>query len=312
MCNFVSTFSLMLKSSGKILKAHIAILIVNIIYGANFSIAKTVMPSHIKPIGFILIRVVIALALFFLISPLIKTERLDKKDLLRLILCGLFGVAINQMLFFKGLALTYPINGAIIMTATPILVLIIAATLIKEKVTFRKALGIILGTSGALALLVFGKEISFNSDTFLGDIYIFINAVSYGIFLVIAKPLMKKYHPITVIKWTFLFGTIFVVPFGIKEFQEIQWELFSSYIWMNVAYVVIGTTFLAYLLNTIALESLSPSVVSIYIYIQPILVASIALVAGNDQLTLIKIVSSFLIFLGVYLVSTPIRYLDVK
>lgn len=265
------------------------------------------MPRYIKPLGFVTLRVSIAFLLFLLMQKLFIREKVAGKHHLILALCGLFGVAINQMLFFKGLSLTTPINGAIIMTTNPILVLITAAVILKERVTGRKVLGIVLGIMGALLLLMVGKHISFSSDSFKGDIFIFINAMSYGIFLVIAKPLMKMYKPVTVIMWTFFYGSLVVVPFGVSELREVVWGSLTPGLWVGVFYVVIGVTFVAYLLNTIALNTLSPSVVSFYIYLQPLFTTLIAFVLGNDRLTPVKIVSSLLIFAGVYLISIPSR-----
>lgn len=284
-------------------RAHIAVTIVNILYGANFAIAKTVMPAYIKPLGFIVLRVAVTLVLFSLIALGLKKDPVDRKDLPRLALCGLFGVALNQMFFFKGLSLTFPINGAIIMTTSPILVVIIAAILIREKITWQKALGVLLGASGAVALLTVGKELSFHSDTFLGDILILLNAIFFGIFMVLSKPLLKKYKPLTVIRYCFLFGIVLVTPFGWSEFTAIDWASFTPAVWMGVLYVVIGVTFFAYLLNTVALNTLSPSVVSTYIYVQPLVASSIAMMLGKDKLTAVHLFSAALVFTGVYLVS---------
>jgi drug/metabolite transporter (DMT)-like permease len=287
------------------LKAHLSVFVVNLIYGANFSIAKGVMPRYLEPLGFVTVRVLVSFALFYIIHRFFIKESPEKKDIPRLALCGVFGVAINQMLFFKGLSLTTPINGAIIMTTNPIMVLIIAAFLIREKITMRKVAGITAGLSGALLLILTGKNLSFGENTVLGDFAIFLNAISWGIFLVIAKPLMKKYNPITIITWAFFFGTMLVIPFGYEEFTRISWETMPGKVWLAVAYVVLAVTFIAYLLNTIALNTLSPSVVSFYIYLQPLFATLIALASGHDTLNAVKITSSVLIFLGVYLISLP-------
>ena len=287
----------------KILIAHLLLFIVNFLYGANYLIAKMVMPAYLLPTGFILLRVLVSGLLFFLVAPMFKREKIERKDFFLLAFCGLTGVALNQVLFFKGLALTTPINASIIMTTTPVLVLVVAAILIKEKITLRKIFGIALGASGAIMLLTLGKSISFNSDTFRGDLFVFLNALSYGVFLVIVKPLMKKYHPITIIKWVFFSGFFFVLPFGYDEFLAIQWAFLPAKIWLGITYVVIGTTFIAYLLNTVALNVMPSSIVSIYIYLQPIIASGFALFYGQDQLSFLKIVSALLIFAGVYLVS---------
>lgn len=287
------------------IKAHIALFLVAMIYGANYTIAKEVLDNgHIRPIGFILMRVLTGLILFSIIHTFYIKEKVERKDFFRLILCGLFGVAINQAFFFSGLKLTTPINASLIMTTTPILVLIASSIIIGEKITWRKILGIVAGGSGAVLLILNGKSINFEKTQILGDFMIFINASSYGIYLVIVKSLMEKYNPITVVKWVFIFGTFFVFPFGIDELTEVNWVAFDYSIWLAVTYVLICTTFLAYLFNAYALKTVNPSVVSIYIYLQPLLATMIALMFAKDNLGVIKIISGVLIFAGVYLVSS--------
>lgn len=284
------------------LKAHLALLGANIIYGLNYSIAKDVMPEYILPFGFIFCRVIGALFLFWLAHSFIY-EKVEKKDLLLLAICGFFGVAANQLMFFYGLNITTPINAGIIMTSNPILVLIASAIILKNRITKTKIAGILLGISGALLLLLFKTDFSFGSETLLGDLFIFLNALSYGVYLVLAVPLMKKYSPMTVIKWVFTFGFIFVLPFGWNQFTEIDWSSFNSSIWLKFSFVIVGTTFLAYLFNIYGLKKLNPSVVSTYIYLQPLLAALFAIWAGKDELDWIKVTAAILIFSGVYLVS---------
>jgi drug/metabolite transporter (DMT)-like permease len=290
------------------LKAHLAILTANIIYGANFTIAKEVMPKYIYPSGFILLRVAGALSLYWLFSFFFPKEKVERKDLFTLFLCGLFGVAINQLLFFAGLNITTPINAGIVMITTPIMVLIGANVMIKERITIYKLAGIVLGVLGAFLLIGAGKSVSFNANTALGDFFILVNAASFAIYMVMVKPLMAKYQTITVLKYVFLFGFLFVVPFGLPEVLVVDWQNIPRVIWYAILFVVIATTFFAYTLNTYALRILSPSIVSIYIYLQPILAAAIALYYGKDHLTFIKVLSAVMIFLGVYLVSrSPVK-----
>ena len=231
------------------LLAHLALFTANLIYGINYTVAKDVMPDYIQPLGFIFLRVSGAIVLFWFCFRFFFYEKVEKKDLLKLAICGLFGVAINQMLFFKGLNLTTPINAAVIMVTNPILVLIMSAVLATEKITKRKLLGIAAGATGAISLITYGGAVEMNTDHFWGNIMVLINAASYGVYLVLVKPLMKKYKPITVISWVFIFGFIFVIPFGWGEFQAIDWGNMPSHILWSVAFVVLGTTFTAYLLN---------------------------------------------------------------
>ena len=286
------------------IKVHIALFATNLIYAANYTIAKEVMPDYIERFGFILLRVSGALLLFWIFHKIFSTEKVAKRDLFKLAICGLFGVAINQLLFFKGLNITTPINAAIIMTSNPILVLLFSAFMIKEFITGKKIAGIVIGITGAVLLIAFGKNFSFGSTTFSGDLMILINSTSYGIYLVLVKPLMAKYSPLTVIKWVFTFGFLYVLPFGFMEFTHINWNAMPLNIWMSVFFVVIATTFIAYLLNIYALKHVSPTIVSYYVYLQPLLATAIALFLNKDELSLIKIVSAIFIFTGVYLVSS--------
>ena len=289
----------------RIFLSHIALIIVNLIYALNYTIAKDVMPEYIQPSGFILLRVIGGSILFFLTYLFFVKERVKKKDFFRLMLCGLFGVAINQLFFFEGLNLTTPINAAIIMTISPVLVIITSAIIIKEKITVRKIIGIILGLIGACILILNSGDISFENDFFTGNILVLINATSYAIYLVLVKTLMKRYNPITVMFYVFIFGLIFVLPFGIDEIQKIDLTTFNEQIYLKIGFVVICTTFIAYMFNAFALKSLNPSVVSVYIYLQPLLASLIAIALNSDSLSLVKIFSAIFIFSAVFLVSIP-------
>ncbi|HAP00329.1 MAG TPA: EamA family transporter [Bacteroidetes bacterium] len=283
--------------------AHLYLFFANLIYGVSFTIAKDVVPHFIGPFGAIVIRVTVSLILFVLVHALFIKEKIRREDVLLLFACGVFGVAINQLFFFKGISITTPIHGALIMTITPILVLLLSGILKDEKITPLKVSGILIGIMGALVIVIFGKEISFNASTMSGDLFVMLNATSYAVYLVIVKPLMKKYHPLTIIKWVFLFGWIFVVPAGWNEFQAIDWKSLPPAIWFELSFIVIATTFFAYLFNILALQTANPSVVGIYIYVQPALATIFAMILGRDDLNAIKILATALIFAGVYLVS---------
>ncbi|MCB9296914.1 MAG: DMT family transporter [Lewinellaceae bacterium] len=288
----------------KIVKAHVALFLVALIYGANYTIAKVVMDGgYLSPLAFILLRVSTAVVLFWLFHRALVREPVARADLGRLALCGLFGVALNQMFFFAGLNRTTPINASLIMTTTPVLVLVASALLLGERITGRKVMGIVLGAAGAILLIAYGERVSFGHEGFTGDLLVFLNAGFFGVYLVLVKKLMVKYHPVTVVKWAFTFGILFVVPFGAPGLLDVEWGRFTPAIWLAVFYVLICTTFLAYLFNAYALSIVNASVVSIYIYLQPLLATLIALAFAQDRLTGIKILAATLIFTGVYLVS---------
>ena len=268
------------------------------------------MPNKIGPSGFITLRVIGGGLLFGLVGVFSGFEKVEKSDFFRLAICGLTGVAINQLCFFNGLSITSPVHASLIMTINPIFVLIASAMILGSSITIRKLLGIALGGTGAAILLLNTPDANTaNGPSLKGDILILINALSYGIYLVIVKPLMSKYRPLTVISWVFLFGAIFAVPIGLDEVFIISWANFSSNDWLSVLYVVIGTTFLAYLLNIYALGSVEPTVVSIYIYLQPIIVTFLSFVLAYGELNLQTFGCAMAIFTGVWLVSVPKGYL---
>ncbi len=293
-------------------KAHLALFAVNALYGANHVVAKGVMPEHLTPSVFIFLRAAGATLLFWIINLLFVREKIDRKDFFLLAACGLFGVTINQLFFFHGLSLTSSINSGIIMTINPILVVFLSYLILKEAITWRKSLGIILGAIGAIFLtLTAGTG---HGDSTLGDIFIFINAMSYAMYLVLVKPLMKKYAPLTVITYVFSFGLTFVVcyPPTLAELSMTDFASIPADIIYVILFVILGVTFLTYLLTVYGLKFLTPSVSSAYIYLQPVLVMLFAYLLSSvglaedytDTITLEKVLYMLLIFTGVYLTSS--------
>lgn len=286
-------------------KAHLALLTVAVIYSANYVIAKDLMPFYIAPRAFIFMRVVGATVLFFALGYFAKSsQKIERSDWLRVFLCGFFGVAANQILFFEGLNLSTPINASVIMTSNPVLVLMMSAILLKEKLKPIKIVGVLLGGVGAVLLILS----SANGDYTLpavsrGNLLIFFNATSYAIYLVIVKPLMRKYDALLVIKWVFAAGLVFVVPLGFGKFTEIEWNTWTPQVITAAVFVVVCTTFMAYLFNVFALKTLSSSTVSTYIYLQPLFTTLLALYLAKDVLTFEAAFSAGLIFVGVYLVG---------
>ncbi len=278
------------------------------IYGLNHTIAKGVMPHYVGAFGFVVLRVIGAAALFWIISIFGPKEKIDKKDYLRMLICAILGMGVNMLVFFKGLSLSTPINSAVLITTTPIIVLIMSALLIKEKITQRKVLGIFIGLIGALGLIIFGTEIRQDAPNIpLGNFLILMNSVFYGTYLILAKILISKYHPFTFMKWLFSLGILICLPFGFQEMAEIEWSLLPFDIIWRIAFVIIGTTFCTYLFNIFALTQLKASTLVAFIYVQPVLGILFAIAMGKDTLTTIKILAAALVLFGVYLSSRKTR-----
>ncbi len=295
-----------------VLKAHIALFTVNALYGANHVVAKGVMPAYLTPSVFILLRAAGATVLFWLFKWLFIREKVERKDLLLMALCGLFGVALNQLFFFHGLSLTSPVNTGIIMTINPILVVLLSFVILKEAITWRRATGVLIGATGAILLTLTSGAGS--GDSSIGDVFIFINAASYAMYLVLVKPLMKKYAPLTVITYVFTFGLTYVsiYPPTLIEAYSTDFSALPMDIIYIVLFVIVGVTFLTYLLTVYGLQHVSPSVSSAYIYLQPVLVMFFAFAFSaigltedyTGSITLEKIGYMLLIFAGVYITSS--------
>ncbi|RFP65245.1 DMT family transporter [Hymenobacter lapidiphilus] len=287
-------------------KVHAALFVVSLIYAANYSISKDVMPRYMGPFGLVLLRIVGA-TLFFTIAHRLAAPHdriIGRGDNLRSIASGVLGIGLNQLLFFSGLNLTSPINASLIQTIAPIVTVLASALLLSEKLTLRRVLGVgVAGLGAASIILSRSSTEAAGSNELLGDIYILLNATAFGIYLVIVMPLMRKYHPFTVLARIFLVGAVLAVPVGWQQAAAADYASFPPGIWAAVAYMVLCVTILAYLLNNWALKYASPALLGTYIYLQPALAVLIAVGLGKDHMSWERAGQGLLIFLGVFLVS---------
>jgi drug/metabolite transporter (DMT)-like permease len=289
--------------------ALIGATIVSIIYGLTFTIAKDVMPKYVKADGFILMRVGGSTILFWLVwlftrlPETVRKEKIERADFPRIIWAAFFGVALNMLSFFKGLTLTTPISASVIMVSTPMIVLVLSAIIIKERMQKRMVFGIVLGLIGTAFLILYGKSVGNATNAGLGNLLVFVNASSYGLYLVLVKKLMDKYNAFTFVKWVYLIGFLMVLPFGWEDFEAVNWALLPMDIYWKIGFVVVFSTFLTYLLNLLSMKELKPTTIAVFVYLQPVFATIFAISLGKDELTLVKIVSALFIFSGVYLVT---------
>jgi len=284
--------------------ALIAAFLATSIYGINHTIAKEVMPIYIGSSGFIMLRLLGATSIFWLIGLFAPKEKIERGDFLKIIFASILGMCINMLAFFRGLELSTPINSGVIITLSPVLVLILSYFFLKEKITIKKILGILIGFSGAVFLILNSSKTGINAPNIpLGNSFFLLNASAYAGYLIVVKPLTRKYNIFTLMKWLFLIGLILSTPITFNQFIEVKWTELPWFAIWRMGYVVIGTTFLTYLFNIYALKKLSPTTVGSFIYLQPIITILFALITANDTLDTTKILSCILVFIGVYLVS---------
>ena len=288
--------------------AIIAVSIATLIYGVTYTVAKDVMPNYIKPYGFILLRVSSATLIFWTVGLFTKQQKIEKSDYKKILIASFFGITINMLAFFKGLSLTSPISASVMMVTSPIMVLIFSSILIRKPIGKQRILGVFIGLVGALFLITLGNSSTGTStNSAFGNFLVFLNAASYGLYLVLAKDLVKKYNPIVFIKWLYLFGLIFVLPFGYSELTAVVWQEIPTNIYWNISFVLVFTTCISYLFNLYGLSKLKPTTVSVFIYLQPVIASIYALIVGSDSLNLVKIFATLLIFFGVYLVTKQVE-----
>ena len=274
----------------------------SLLYGINYSIVKIVVPEYIGAYGLIVYRVFIS-AIFFWLIFLFRIEKIDwKRDGWRLVLCSLTGAAVNMLLFYKGMGITTAVNGSIIMTLTPVIVLIWAALLLKERISRNKILGIFIGLVGAI-IIFYSPEFDLSQGHWLGDLLILGNATSYACYLVIVKPLMRRYKPITVVTWIFTFGAIFVLPVGFDEASSVDFNNLTNEAWWSAGYAIIMVTVVVYLLNAWMLSKVDSSVVGAFIYLQPVFATLTAILFFNEVFLIEHLIAASFVFVGVWLVT---------
>jgi drug/metabolite transporter (DMT)-like permease len=282
--------------------ALLAVIGANVIYGLNYVIAKGIMPDYLHPRAIIFLRTFFATVVFWIVASFFKRENVDRKDMKMLILAAIFGISLNQIMFFEGLNLTTSINASILMVGIPIAVLLFSRLLHKTKITTTKLIGMTFGSIGAIFLILGKGTIDFSSTTFIGNLLILVNVTSYALFLVLIKPLAGKYHAITIMKWIFLFGFLFVLPVTLPKIIETTWSDIPVNIWLSILYVIVFATILAYFLNNYSLTHMSAASNSAFIYSQPVIASLVSISFGKEQLHFQQVIAALCIFVGVYFV----------
>ncbi len=290
-------------------KAHLGLLFTNLFFAINVSAIKFItIAGFAGPYGLNVVRSGVCVVLFWLLFFINnKNKKIEKKDIIRFILCAFTALAANQMLFMKGVSLTYPIHASLLLLITPILITVFAAWILKEMITVLKLTGLFLGVTGACVLILSADSASNGNDILLGDLLVIMSTFLYTIYFILVKPLMKKYPTMDVMRWVFTFGLLMILPLGWNEFIEIPWKLFKLTEYLILFMIVIPGTFLAYIFNAYGIKKLSASTAGTYIYSQPFFSVIIATIFLNETIELYKIIAGIIIFTGVYLANKPVK-----
>lgn len=282
---------------------HIALLFANIIFGVNNPIARFLMPDLLDPIALTFFRFLGGMLLFWIASVFVKREHVPLKDIVLLFFASIFGLTLNQLPFFIGLSMTSSIDASIVVTMLPIITMILSAIFLKEPITQLKAIGVLVGASGALIIVFGGATEQVGSGNMLGNLIVFLAVIGFAIYLTMFKKLIDRYHPVTIMKWMFLFATITGLPFSYVNIIEANYAGLSTMSWISVGYVIVFATFLGYLLLPIGQKVLRPTTLSMYNYVQPIVASIVAVMMGIDKFGYHQGLSALLVFSGVYIVT---------
>ncbi|MDR1371345.1 MAG: DMT family transporter [Dysgonamonadaceae bacterium] len=298
------------------LQGHLIIVFVNILFAVNMIVSKSLLHDEISPEGLTLARVLFACIAFWITSLFVKKEKVNRKDLGMLFLCGMLGIAINQALFIEGLDMTSPVDASILTTCTPMFVMVFAFFLLKEPITLKKTGGVIIGAAGAILLILTGHHEDINkSGSLNGNLMVIASGFSYALYLVIAKPLTLKYSAVTIMKWMFLFSTVVLIPFDYHHLEKspvLSGGIEHHHGLLMLGYVLFFATFVAYLLIPMALKKIRPTTISMYNYLQPIVATFIAVAIGQDTFEWEKIGAALMVFFGVYLVTVSKSRADME
>ncbi len=282
---------------------HLCMLIASIAWGLMAPIGKEIMSSEITALSLATFRMVGGAVCFWITSLFIKHEDVRPHDLMMFFFAALFAIVFNQGVYIFGLSLTSPINASIITTMAPIATMILAAIYLHEPITSKKVGGVFLGALGALILILGSTGHGAKSGNIWGDILCFIAQVSFAVYLTFFKGLAVKYHPVTCMKWMFTYASICFIPLSYREVSSLAFDKISAVTWGEIAFVVVGATFMTFLLLMFAQKILRPTVLSMYNYTQPIVASIVSVAIGLGTFGWMKGVAVLLVFLGVYLVT---------
>ena len=284
-------------------KAHVAILVTNIIFGINIPISKHVMQEYLNPLSLTFFRMIGACLIFWVASFTLKNDRIERKDFLFIVFAALFGIFINQFSFVQGLSMASSINASIIVTFTPIMTMLVSFLFLKEPITWKKIIGVLMGATGAIVLVVTSHPNTSSAEgSIWGDVFCFVSCLAYAIYLTRFKFLIDKYHPVTLMKWMFLFASVMSLPFCFNSIAAVSFEAIPVQAYFQIAYVIVGATFVTYLLIPIGQRNLRPTTLTMYNYLQPLIAACIAVIFSLDTFGMVKTAAAILIFAGVYVV----------
>jgi len=287
---------------------HLAMLVSNVLWGLMAPISKDTL-NYFHEVGisaFTLAayRMIGAAVAFWFLSLFLPSEKTTWNDRGKLFIAGMLSIVFNQCLFIVGVSFTTPMDASVVTTMLPIATMILAAIILREPITGLKALGVLLGMSGAILLIMSeGHGFSLRRDNIIGDMMILVAQFSFAAYLVFFKKIIGKFSPVTLMKWMFLSSAVVIVPFATPHIVSIDYSAMPVKVVLEICYTVFVGTFFTYLLVPTGQKLLRPTTVSMYNYVQPVVSATVALMWGMTTFGVVKGLAIALVFTGVYIVT---------
>lgn len=273
-----------------------------VLFGMMSPLSKDAMNSGLTGPQLATLRIVGGTLLFWVSSAFMPWHRVARRDLVQLAIASIFGVVLSQGGLIMGISRTSPINATMEITAQPIYVLVLSALLLHERVTPRKAVGVLLGFAGAATLVVMNTGDGGPNASVVGDLMVLGSQVAFALYLTMFLPLIRCIDPLTFNRWMFTFGSLLLLPFTLGDMTQLDWGAVSGRTWSEVAYIVLCCTFVCFLLVVYAQRRLHSTVVSSYNYVQPVVTVVASLAMGLAVLQWQHVLAAALIFTGVWLV----------
>lgn len=283
----------------------------NVMWGLMSPFSKLLMMGGLAITPFVVtgLRIGGAMVLFWIASFFQKPEHVNHKDLARLFVASLLGIVFNQGCFILGVGLSSPGDASIITTSMPLWAMVLAALILKEPITGKKVLGIAAGAAGALLLILGSSQNAVQSEAsgsrtaVWGDLLVLFAQLSYALYIVLFKNFVTKYSLVTIMKWMFTYAFICVLPFSGPDLMNVHWADLHAVEIGCITFIVVGATFVSYMLIIVGQKNLRPTVAGMYNYVQPLVACIVAVCMGMDRFNVVKGIAVVLIFGGVYLVT---------
>jgi drug/metabolite transporter (DMT)-like permease len=288
------------------LLVHGALLLVALLFGINYVAAKLAL-REVGPRDLVVIRTAGAAGILFVTLELRRVgsarDKLTRGDLARLFLYSLLGASINQLFFLAGLARSTATNASIMVVLTPLQTMLFAVLLRRERATMAGALGIVIGLGGALLLILPRGGLDVSAGAATGNLLLLISGASYALYLVFTRSILARVDAMRVIAWVFLFAALTVLPFDLSGLRALSHARITTVGYLSIAYVVLGGTVLAYVINAWALARIKSSVVAVYIFLQPMIAATLGRIVLHERLGGHTALAGLLIASGVVIAS---------